>query len=82
MKILGNMLLVVGAIIAVVTVIQVFSGGQLASVDSIEINNPDKISFYWSPITAVAFLVAGIAILIIRKKEKRKAVHKYYRYYQ
>lgn len=81
MKILGNILLVIGAIIAVIAIIQMLLGGQLASVESTEINNPNKLSFYWSPITAVAFLVAGFAILIIRKKEKRKAAHKYYRYY-
>lgn len=81
MKILGRILLGIGVLLVAFTIVQVLTGGQVYTVDAIKINNPDKLSFYWSPITAVAFLIAGAAILIIRKKEKRKAVHKYYRHY-
>jgi hypothetical protein len=81
MKILGRILLAMGAVLTVFTIFQVMISGQVAGMDPIEINNPNKLSFYWSPITAIAFLVAGAAILIIRKKEKRRAIHKYYRYY-
>ena len=78
MKTLGKVLLIIGAFLTVITIVQLIISGQLTDVDAIEINNPNKITFYWSPITAVAFLIAGAAILIIRRKEKRR-VHRYYR---
>jgi heme/copper-type cytochrome/quinol oxidase subunit 2 len=81
MKILGRILLILGAILTVFTIVTVVTSGQLTSVGQMEINNPNKLSFYWSPITAIALLVAGAAILVLRKKEKRKTAEKYYRYY-
>ena len=78
MKTLGKVLLIIGAILTLITIVQLMISGQLTDVDAIEINNPYKHTFYWSPITAVAFLIAGAAILIIRRKEKRR-VHRYYR---
>lgn len=78
MKTLGKALLIIGVFLTVLTIVQLLISGQLNSVDSVQINNPTKHTFYWSPITAIAFLIAGAAILIIRRKEKRR-VHRYYR---
>jgi len=81
MKILGRILLVIGLILTVFTAFLVVTTGHIAGIDPIKINDPGKLTFYWSPITAISFLVAGLAILIIRKKERRRSAHRYFRYY-
>lgn len=36
-----------------------------------QISNPDKISLYWSPITALVLVIAGIVVLVMKAREKR-----------
>jgi hypothetical protein len=69
MKKLGTILLLLGFLFTL------FAGFQIAAkkfgaIDSNQISNPDIVSIYWSPITAVALLLAGIMALVIARKER------------
>lgn len=77
MRTFGTVLLMIGLLIAVLFGLDIITIKQLADIDPVEINNPDKISLYWSPITAVVLLVAGVIVLIISKR-KNKVSRRYY----
>jgi hypothetical protein len=72
MKTIATILLLVGFLFTVFAGFQIASR-ELADIDPKEINNPDKFSLYWSPITALAFIVAGTTVLILSKKENKVA---------
>ena len=46
---------------------------ELQNLEPYEINNPDTLSIYWSPITAIALIIAGIVVLILSRKENKIA---------
>lgn len=69
MKTLGTILLLLGFLFTL------FAGFQIArnkfgNIDPNQISNPDIVSIYWSPITAVALLLAAIMALVIARKER------------
>ena len=72
MKTIGTILLVIGFLFTVLAGFQITSR-ELRNIDLQEINNPDTISLYWSPITAIALITAGIVVLLLSKKENKIA---------
>jgi len=69
MKTLGKILILVGSLFTLVTGFQIATKKFLA-IDPQQISNPNIISIYWSPITAIALLLAGIMTLVIARKER------------
>lgn len=59
-----------GALVSILAAFQITTR-DLADVTPEEVNNPDVFSIYWSPITAVALIVAGALVLFMVRKEKR-----------
>jgi hypothetical protein len=72
MKTVATILLLIGFLLTVFAGLQIVQR-ELADIDPKEINNPDIISLYWSPITAIACIIAGTTILLISKKENKIA---------
>jgi hypothetical protein len=74
MKTFGKIILLLGVMVTVIASLQLTTKDFLR-VTPEQISNSDGIALYWSPITAVALLTAGIIILVISTKEK-KYIHK------
>jgi hypothetical protein len=72
MKTIGTILLLMGFLFTVFAGLQI-TQRDLRHLKPHEINNPDTLSIYWSPITAIALFIAGIVVLIISKKENKVA---------
>ena len=70
MKTFGTILLLLGFLFIVFAGFQI-ADNKLGILDLQQISNPDIVSLYWSPITAIALIVAGIMVLFISKKEGR-----------
>lgn len=69
MKTLGTILLLLGFLFTMVAGFQILAK-KFTGIDPQQISNPDIVSIYWSPITAIALVLAGIMTLVIAKKER------------
>jgi hypothetical protein len=78
MKTLGTILLAFGILMTVSLGFEIITERSFTDIKPEEINNPNKMSLFWSPITAVALLASGTLVLIIVKKESR-VPRKHYR---
>ncbi len=71
MKNLGILLIVIGGIMTAFTGFNIITKEKVVDVGPIEINKTEKTPIYWSPITGVIILVAGIVILVTSKRGSR-----------
>jgi drug/metabolite transporter (DMT)-like permease len=71
MKTLGIILIVIGAIMTAFTGFNLITEEEVADVGPIEINKTEKTPIYWSPITGVILLVAGVVILATSRRGSR-----------
>lgn len=69
MKTLGIILIVVGAIMTVFTGFNVITKKEVADLGPLEINKEEKTPIYWSPVTGVIILAAGIVIVLVNRKK-------------
>jgi hypothetical protein len=71
MRTLGTILLAFGILMTVSLGFEIATEKGLTNINPEEISNPNKMSLFWSPVTAVALLASGALVLIIEKKESR-----------
>jgi hypothetical protein len=69
MKIIGTTLLLLGLLFTLIAAFQIVTKSFL-DMDAQLISNPDIVSIYWSPITAIALVLAGVMALVIARKER------------
>ena len=72
MKTIATILLLAGFLLTVFAGFQIVKR-ELDHITPKGISNSDKVALYWSPVTAIAFFIAGTTILIFSKKENRPA---------
>jgi hypothetical protein len=70
MKVIGITLMLLGIATTILTGLLLATRG-MSNVSPQEITNPNKIPLYWSPVTALILITAGVIILVINTKEKR-----------
>lgn len=68
MRTLAIVLIVIGAIMTVFTGFNLVTKKEVADVGPIEINKTEKTPIYWSPITGVILIVAGVIVLATSKR--------------
>ena len=71
MRTLAIILIILGGIMTVFTGFNLITKKEVADIGPIEINKTEKTPIYWSPITGVILLVAGVVILATSKKGSR-----------
>lgn len=71
MKTLGILLIVIGGIMSVFTGFNIITKEKVVDVGPLEINKEEKTPIYWSPVTGVILLVAGVVILATSKRGSR-----------
>ncbi len=71
MRTLAILLIVIGGIMTVFTGFNLVTKKEVADIGPIEINKTEKTPIYWSPITGVILLVAGIVIFATSKRGAR-----------
>ncbi len=69
MRTLAIILIVIGGIMTVFTGFNLITKEEVADIGPIEINKTEKTPVYWSPVTGVILLVAGIIVLATTKKQ-------------
>lgn len=72
MKNFGIILLVLGIIMTVFTGFNVITRKEVIDIGDVEISKKEKTPIYWSPITGGVLMAAGVVILLIGVKEKKK----------
>lgn len=68
MRTLAIILIVLGGIMTVFTGFNLITKEEVADIGPIEINKTEKTPIYWSPVTGVILLVAGIIVLATSKR--------------
>jgi drug/metabolite transporter (DMT)-like permease len=68
MKTLAILLIVIGGVMTVFTGFNLVTKKEVADIGPIEINKTEKTPIYWSPITGVILLVAGIIVFATSKR--------------
>jgi drug/metabolite transporter (DMT)-like permease len=71
MRIVAILLIVIGGIMTVFTGFNLVTKKEVADIGPIEINKTEKTPIYWSPITGVILLVAGVIIFATSKRGAR-----------
>lgn len=69
MKTFGIILIVIGAIMTVFTGFNVITKKEVADIGPLEINKEEKTPIYWSPITGIVILAAGVMIVLVNRKK-------------
>lgn len=68
MRVLGIILIVIGAVMMIFTGFNLVSKEKVVDVGPLEINKEEKTPVAWSPIVGGVVLVAGIIILVTSKR--------------
>ena len=68
MKNIGIILIVLGGIMTVFTGFNIITKKEVVDLGPIEINKEEKTPVYWSPITGLILLVAGVIIVLVDKR--------------
>jgi hypothetical protein len=68
MKNIGIILIVLGGIMTVFTGFNIITKKEVADLGPIEINKEEKTPVYWSPITGLILLVAGVIVVLVDKR--------------
>lgn len=68
MKNLAILLIVIGAVMTIFTGFNIITKKEVVDIGPLEINKEEKTPIYWSPITGVIILAAGVVILLVGKK--------------
>jgi hypothetical protein len=68
MKTIGIILIVLGGIMTVFTGFNIITKKEVADLGPIEINKEEKTPVYWSPITGLILLVAGVIVVLVDKR--------------
>lgn len=68
MRTLAIILIILGGIMTVFTGFNLITKEEVADIGPIEINKTEKTPIYWSPVTGVILLVAGIIVLATSKR--------------
>jgi hypothetical protein len=68
MRTLAIALIVIGGIMTVFTGFNLVTKKEVADIGPLQINKTEKTPIYWSPITGVILLVAGVLILATGKR--------------
>lgn len=68
MKTIGIFLIVLGGIMTVFTGFNIITKKEVADIGPIEINKEEKTPVYWSPITGMILLVAGVIVVLTGKR--------------
>ena len=71
MKNLAIVLIAIGVLMTVFTGFTVLTKKEVVDLGSVEINKTEKTPIYWSPITGLVILGAGVVVLLV---SRRKAV--------
>ena len=71
MKNLAIVLIAIGILMTVFTGFTVLTKKEVVDLGSVEINKTEKTPIYWSPITGLVILGAGVVVLLV---SRRKAV--------
>jgi hypothetical protein len=69
MKPLAIVLIIVGAIMMIITGVNVATKKEVVDLGKIEINKTENHPISWSPIVGGVLLVAGLAILMVGRKK-------------
>lgn len=69
MKILGIVLLIIGAIMMVFTGFNIVTKEKVVDLGPLEINKEEKTPVYWSPVTGGVLMAAGILVLVVGKRK-------------
>lgn len=69
MKTFAIILIVVGAIMTVFTGFNVITKKEVADIGPLEINKEEKTPIYWSPVTGVIILAAGVVLLLVSRRK-------------
>lgn len=68
MKTIGIFLIVLGGIMTVFTGFNIITKKEVVDLGPIEINKEEKTPVYWSPITGMILLVAGVIVVVAGKR--------------
>ncbi len=68
MKTLGILLIVIGGIMTVFTGFNIVTKEEVVDIGPLEVNKEEKTPIYWSPVTGIILLIAGVAIVATSKK--------------
>lgn len=71
MKNLAIVLIAIGILMTVFTGFTVLTKKEVVDLGSVEINKTEKTPIYWSPVTGLIILGAGVVVLLV---SRRKAV--------
>lgn len=69
MKTFGIILIGVGAIMTIFTGFNVITKKEVVDIGALEISREEKTPIYWSPITGVIILAAGVVVLLVSRKK-------------
>jgi len=68
MKTIGIVLIVLGGIMTVFTGFNIITKKKVIDLGAVEINKEEKTPVYWSPITGMILLVAGVIVVLADKR--------------
>lgn len=71
MRTLGILLIVIGAIMTAFTGFNIITKEKVVDLGPVEINKTEKTPIYWSPVTGVILLVAGVVIVATARRGSR-----------
>ena len=69
MKVLAIVLIVAGAIMMIITGVNVVTKEKVVDLGKVEINKKENNPISWSPILGGVLLVAGIGVFVAAKKK-------------
>lgn len=69
MKNLAIVLIAIGVLMTVFTGFTLLTKKEVVDLGSVEINKTEKTPIYWSPVTGLIILGAGVVVLLVSRKK-------------
>ena len=69
MKNLAIVLMAIGILMTVFTGFNVLTKKKVVDLGAVEINKTEKTPIYWSPITGLVILGAGVVVLLVSRRK-------------
>lgn len=69
MKTAGIVLIIIGLLMTLITGFNVITKEKVVDIGKIEISKEEKTPIYWSPITGVILLAAGVVMTLADRKK-------------
>lgn len=70
MKTLAIIVLVIGIVMTVFTGFTLVTKKKVADIGPLELNKEEKTPIYWSPITGLVLIGAGVVLLVAFREKK------------